>query len=162
DLKSPLLPRRKDALGRLVRMQADPSRQAEVARAIEPMLKDPDPGGRSDAAKALAVWGGPENTPALVAALRDPEFGVRWAIFDTIKKRRAPAAAGGVIGVIDLERGNVFDSLKLMGPGAEPAVLKLLDRRDEGIRSDACRVLAVIGTEKSVPVLEAMIRSTNG
>jgi HEAT repeat protein len=162
DLKSQFLQRRKDALGRLIRMPADPARRVEAAKAIEPMLKDPDSGGRGDAAKALAVWGGPENTPALVAALRDPEFGVRWAVLDTIKALHDPGAAEGVAAVILNDRGKVVEALKAMGPGAEDVVIKLLDHSDEGVRVEACHILLVIGTRKCVPVLEGMIRRTNG
>src|SRR5437773_62777 len=69
DLKSPALSERKQALGRLMRAPAVEEKRLEVAEAIEPMLRDPDPWVRTDAAKALAVRGGRENSPALIQAL---------------------------------------------------------------------------------------------
>jgi hypothetical protein len=66
DLKSPKQGRARQALGRLQRTPSEPARQTEVASAVEPMLKDPDEGARVDALKSLAVWGGKENTPAIL------------------------------------------------------------------------------------------------
>ena len=52
-----------------------------------------------------------------------------------------------------------------MGPMAEPAVLALLNERDDGglvfLKRDAIEVLADIGTEKSVPALEQVAASSN-
>lgn len=162
DLKSPALQRRKDALGRLMRLPADPSRRAEVSRAIEPMLKDADGFGRSDAAKALAVWGGPENTPALAAALKDPEFGVRWAVLDTFKALHDPAGAEAVAACLLTDRGKAVEALRAMGSEAEPAVLKYLDHNDWGVRMDVCKLLREIGSDACVPALYDLLRKNNG
>lgn len=162
DLKSPALQRRKDALGRLMRMPVDETRRVEIAGAIEPMLKDPDGFGRSDAAKALAVWGGPENTPALVKALKDPEFGVRWAVLDTFKALHDPAGADAVADALVTDRGKAAEALRAMGPGAEPAVMKYLNHSDGFVRMEVCRILQDIGTQECVPSLYDLLRRNNG
>jgi hypothetical protein len=162
NLKSSDLQRRKDALARLMRTPVDDARRVEVAGAIEPMLKDPDGFGRSDAAKALAVWGGPENTPALAKALKDPEFGVRWAVLDTFKALHDPAGADAVADALVTDRGKAAEALRAMGPGAEPAVMKYLNHSDGFVRMEVCRILQEIGTKECVPALYDLLRRNNG
>jgi hypothetical protein len=162
DLKSPSLERRKDALRKVSNTPVDAARRVEVAKAIEPMLKEPDGFTRSDAAKALAVWGGPENTPALIEALRDPAFNVRWAVLDTFKALHDPAAAEPVAALLTSDRGKAADALRAMGPGAEPAVLKYLRHTDTFVRMEASKILQEIGTDDAVVALNDLLRANNG
>ncbi|MFO0911205.1 MAG: HEAT repeat domain-containing protein [Isosphaeraceae bacterium] len=162
DLKSPVLQKRKDALSRLSNAPPDEKRRVEVAKAVESMLKDPDGFARSDAAKALAIWGGPANTPSLVEALRDPAFNVRWAVFDAIAAMKDPAAAEPVAAYLATnDRSKAVEALKGMGSGAESAVIKYLEHGEVFTRMEAARILAVIGTEKSVGPLQLLIQRTN-
>lgn len=162
DLESPALQKRKDALRRLKDAPPDPEHRAEVARAIEPLLRDPDGFARSDAAKALAIWGGPENTPALVEALRDPAFNVRWAVLDAFAQLKDPAGAEGVAEWLPKDRGKASEALKAMGPGAEPAVIPYLEYLDVFTRMEAAKILQVIGTEASVGPLRKLVQQVNG
>ncbi len=148
DLKSPALNRRKDALRRLREAPPDPARREEVAKAIEPLLHDPDGFARGDAAQALGVWGGPENTQALTEALKDTEFNVGWAVLDALKKLHDPAAAEAVAAMLPEQRNRhkAAETLKAMGPEAQAAVVPYLDHSDVFVRMDACKILAVIGT----------------
>ena len=45
-----------------------------------------------------------------------------------------------------------------MGPVAEPAVLQQLQHPDESVRTEACRILKVMGTKESIPVLQELAR----
>jgi hypothetical protein len=165
DLKSAALDRRKDALRKLREAPPDPSRREEVAKAIEPLLHDPDGFAASDAAKALAVWGGPENTPALVEALKDSRFNVVWAALDTMKALHDPAAAEPVAALLaeNKNRGKVAEVLKAMGPDAQAAVVPLLDHDDVFVRMEACKILAVIGTtDETRMAIMNLYRRVNG
>ena len=134
-----------------------------MAKAVEPLLKDPDGFTRADAAKALGVWGGRENTPALVAGLKDPAFNVRWAVLDAIAALKDPAAAGPVAEFLGTnDRGKASEALKKMGPAAEEVVLPYLNHADVFTRMETAKILQVIGTQKSVPALQNLIRRTNG
>ncbi|WP_435005199.1 HEAT repeat domain-containing protein [Tundrisphaera lichenicola] len=163
DLESPVLQKRKEALARLMRAAPGEGRQ-EVAKAVEPMLKDPDGFARSDAAKTLAVWGGPENTHALIEALKDPEFHVRWAVLDTLKALKDPESADALADYFmdSNDRGKAVEALKAIGPPAEDAVLRCLNHNDGFTRMDACKILEQIGTEKSVPALRRLAMTNQG
>jgi hypothetical protein len=163
DLKSPTLQRRKDALRRLSEAPPDEARRVEVAKAIEPVLKDPDGFARSDAAKALGVWGGKENVPALIQALRDPAFNVVWAVFDALERLKDPSSADPVAAFLGTpqNRGNAAKVLKAIGAPAEPAVIKYLQAGDPFVRMEAANILKEIGTEACVPALQDLIRRTN-
>jgi HEAT repeat protein len=164
DLKSPLARNRKQALGKLMRMPVDQARRAEVALAISSCLTDTDGGTRGDAVKALAVWGGPETIPALIGGLKDQDFGVRWAILDTLKALKDPQAAEALAEMIveKKDTGKASDALKSIGSKAETAVIPLLSHGDDRVRSDACKILQVIGTEKSVPMLMRLTMLKSG
>jgi hypothetical protein len=164
DLKSPLQQTRKQALSRLLRAPVDPSRRAEIALAIVPMLQEPDGFSRADAAKALASWGGPESVPALIEALKDTAFNVRWAVLDTLKVLKDPEAAQALATMVaeDKDRGKAIDALKAIGPPAEDSVIPLLSHGENRVRSDACKILEVIGSEKSVPMLRRLAMSQAG
>ncbi len=156
DLESPDMQVRKRALGRL-RGAAPTARRAEVAKAVEPMLHDPDGFARTDAAKALAVWGGPENTPALIEGLRDASFGVRWAVLDTLKALKDPVSASALAEVLATnDRGKAGEALKAIGSEAEDAVIPYLKGNDATARREACKVLKVIGTAKAVADLRSV------
>jgi HEAT repeat protein/outer membrane protein assembly factor BamE (lipoprotein component of BamABCDE complex) len=75
ELKSPSQNLRSLAAQQIGRMYVHPKRKQEVARALEPLLKDSDANVAMFAAKALARWGGVENEAALIAALsaKSPE-----------------------------------------------------------------------------------------
>jgi HEAT repeat protein len=145
-------------------MPAAEDKRLDVAKAIEPSLKDPDSWTRIDAAKALAVWGGKENTPALIAALKDPDVFTRGEALNAIKAIHDPAAAEAVAEFLEKlgERGKAADILRAMGDPAEPAVLKYLDHPDVFVRAEACKVLQAIGTPTSVPALYEVVRRSNG
>ncbi|WP_237722686.1 HEAT repeat domain-containing protein [Singulisphaera acidiphila] len=163
DLKSPTLHLRKQALARL--KNAPPNdRRDEVAKAVEPMLSDPDGFCRADAAKALAVWGGSENTPALLKSLKDPAFNVRWAILDALRDMRDPKAAEALIDYLmtSNDRGKAAEALKAIGPAAEEAVLRGLTHHDGFARMDVCKILQAIGTRKSIPALRDLVRAGQG
>ena len=159
-LKSPEKSRRHDAIRRIkgAPPSDDPEKRTRVAKALESMLGDPDGFTRSDAIKALSVWGGPENTPALVKTLADPEFTVRWAALDAFAVIADPAAAEAVASFLDKDGGKASKALMAMGPKAETFVWKFLRHENVFVRCDACKVLAVIGTVDSVPALMAIAR----
>ncbi|SIO19724.1 HEAT repeat-containing protein [Singulisphaera sp. GP187] len=163
DLKSPNPHFRKMALGRL--KNAPPNdRRDEIAKAVEPLLTDPDGFCRSDAAKTLAVWGGVDSTPALLKVLKDPAFNVRWAILDALKELRDPKAAEALIDYLmtSNDRGKAAEALKAIGPSAEEAVLRGLTHHDGFARMDVCRILQAIGTLKSVPALQDVVINGQG
>ncbi len=51
-------------------------------------------------------------------------------------------------------RAPAAEFLKAAGPSAEPAVLKLLENPDSGVRKEAASILKTIGTKESVAALE--------
>ncbi len=165
DLKATAVNRRKDALRRLRDAPPDEARREEVSKAIEPLLRDPDVFARSDAAKALAVWGGTESTDALIEAVKDPNFGVVWAVLDTLKAIHDPAAAKPVAAMLTegRTRGKAADALRAMGPDAQKAVIPYLNNPELSVRVEACRILGVIGTtEETRLALQALYRKVNG
>lgn len=154
---------RKQALGRLKDTPVQASTQVEVCKAIVPLIKDPDRWTRIDAAKALAVWGGPDSSEALRDALKDPDIFVRGEALNAIKALRDASAAEAVAALLTDhgQRGPAIEALKAMGPKAEPALIPFLSHEDSFLRADVCKALQTVGTPECVPYLYDIIRRTN-
>jgi hypothetical protein len=157
-LKSSSQMKRTNALRDLQKITPN-ERRAEVVGMLEGMLKEKDAGIRGGAAEALAVWGGKENVPALLAALQDKtKFSGLDKVMMTLGKFKDERAVEPLAAWLEDpgDRGSAGDALKLMGPMAEHAVLAKLDHPDNQTKMAACNVLRVIGTRQSLPALEKL------
>jgi hypothetical protein len=157
--------RRRRALERL--KDAKPLQlRSEIAKAIEGLLLDRDAGTRKAALAAYGVWGGPEAVPTLVAALVDEDHGVREGALEGLSQLEGAFEKDEVIaGVAELfvkDRGQGSKWLELIGPAAEPTVLKYLKHPDGWVRLDAVKLLGQIGTEKSRTALRRAASGNDG
>jgi S1-C subfamily serine protease/HEAT repeat protein len=134
-------------------------RRADVAKALEPLLKDADGGKRRGAVNALAAWGGKEDVPLLMPMLNDADVFTRGAVFEALAKLKDPSCAEAVAEhlVPFGERGNAAKVLRALGPGGEKATLKYLNHDDWGVRLEVCKILQEIGTKESVADLEKRV-----
>ena len=69
-------PDKRAAAGWLARTPLDPARQAEVARALDPLLSDPDAGVRSEALHALTTWATRDNAASVLGVLKENHPGL--------------------------------------------------------------------------------------
>jgi predicted Zn finger-like uncharacterized protein len=163
DLKSNNDEERRAALDWLAKANLDKGRQAEVSRAINSLLKDPDNGTREKAVNVLKVWGTKENVPGLVQILNETQPGL------------LPGHAYGaieVLGMLQDERGaepvwkfrdgaftwpNADKALKAMGQAAgEKAALNHLDDPNKNLRDAARSLVVYYGTKDPAKVRQAV------
>jgi predicted Zn finger-like uncharacterized protein len=127
--------------------EVNDARRKEVAQALLPLLREED-ATCAAAARALKVWGVPEDGPDLAAALKaKSDSGIvgeapKELMAAIGHAKHQPAAAevarflpNPAVGQ-DAER-----ALAGLGPGAQKAVLKYLDHPNEGARDRARRLL---------------------
>jgi hypothetical protein len=153
-----------DAARRLARLPPAEPRRAEVVRSLEPLLTNPFPDVREAAARALVVWGTSASVPALIKLLENEPFPhVRAATLEALAALKEPRAFEPVARRLTdfSDRARARQTLESFGPAAEQAVLPYVTNPDRQVRIEACRVLAVIGTKASVPVLQAAARDTD-
>ncbi len=160
DLKDPDAGKRRQTLEGLAQVKPDAARRGEVAKAIGPLLKDTDQGVRDVALRATKTWLDRESVPFLITVLQDPNPGaifMRGQAIELLGTLRDPRAADAVAARLPFtqERFAATKALKEIGGPAEEAVLRLLKDTDIGVKVEACRILEVIGTAKSIPALEA-------
>ena len=137
---------------------------AEIAKALEELvLNQQNDFVRVQAAKALEKWSTPANAAALIKALDDKNPMVRVSAVKALTKFKPQEA----IEPISTKLGDLFtrgpgaEFLKAVGPSAEPAVLKLLEDKDAGVRKEAASILKTIGTKASVAALEKAANDPN-
>jgi predicted Zn finger-like uncharacterized protein len=159
----------KDAASWLSRQPVDPGRQAEVAGALEPLLSSADKQLRAAAAGALEKWATANNVPALVRAYKNPGSGfegnqikrsARNALVRLKDRRGAQAIAPNLVNI--RTRFDARRALEQMGPIAEDAALPYVRHAEWQVAIEACRVLAKVGTAKSLQTLEQELRQIEG
>ena len=128
----------------------------DIASALTPLLSHRSSSIRAGAAKALINWGNTNSAPSLMAAVGDEDLWVRKAAMEALGRMKTSAAAQSIAARLTRlsDRGDAAKALKAMGAVAEPVVLPHLKDRDPWVRLEACKILAEIGTAKSLPYLE--------
>jgi hypothetical protein len=113
---------------RLAESRPDERYRAVVAQKLAEAAEGPVEFGRGESMKALETWATRAQVPALIRCFRN----------------------GGL-------RDKAARALRTVGQPAEKDVRGLLDDPDLGIREEAIGVLHDIGTEDSVPALQAVV-----
>jgi hypothetical protein len=117
---------------------------------------------RALALRALGLLQARDHTRAVVAALDDPEPGVRAAALDALTDLRDPASVSAVVVRLNdpsLQRGRRVAALEAFGPASEPFVLDLAHADPRHLVNYA-RALAVCGTSRSRPDLRRWAHDT--
>ncbi len=154
---------RRDAAETLGKRKTPDRHQDKVAKALNPLLADDDRGVRDAAIKALKVWGTADNVPALIKVVSDDDDGgLRRNAMDVLGKLKDKRGAKAVADQFATSRGEARRALEQMGAMAEPYVWPLLEAPDIGVRADACKLLASIGTAKSQAKLEKLVKKSTG
>ncbi|HVV99868.1 MAG TPA: HEAT repeat domain-containing protein [Planctomycetaceae bacterium] len=152
------------ALDRLGKAIVVDNRREQVTPAIVALLQDRDDGIRSRAVKAIGVWGSQEQVPTLIELLDDQNPFVKGNAFEALGKLGGKKAADALAERVPpfFGRREASQALQQMGEVAEAPVLPLLKNKDWTIQSEACKILAVVGTRKSLADLEKIAKSDKG
>jgi len=155
DLKSDNKAKRTVALHRVSQVKPDDAR-GEIEALLLEFLKDSDQFTRQNAAKGLAVWGGKDSVAPLIKQLDDSAFPARWSAIEALGHLKDARAAEPLAKLV-AERKDAYHackSLKALGAEAEETVLTLVKHAKPDVRRDACDILKLIATRKSIPALE--------
>ena len=129
-----------------------------------------DSGTRSQASRALLVWGTAEQVPFL---LRQLDTADNFAIDDVTAALGELGDARAVKPLVQLIRDSsgkrggcakvhdAGEALAKLGPIVEDEVLSLLIDEDEDVVDTACDVLRECGTSKSITPLTKLVRSAS-
>lgn len=169
ELKSSNRARVEEALKRLAEKEpATPN--PEVAAALESLVQSSEnPFQRMNAIKALKNWSRPESVPVVLKALSDQMPGVQSIALEILIQYN-PEKYTSAIALLLPERQTraaALKALKAIGPPAEAAAWPYFEKAEKGerpddwLRSDLCKLLGDIGTEKSIPALEKLSNDSN-
>ena len=152
-LKSSSSHRRAEAARKLIETLPD-ERRGQVASALESLLSDAEQHTRTTAIEALGVWGTKDTVPILLKAMQEKE--TRGAAIKALGRLKDPRAVEPIAERLEdfFERGEAVEALTKIGPAAEDAMIQRLRHTNGDVRQAACDVLKVIGTKKSLPILE--------
>jgi uncharacterized Tic20 family protein len=156
NLKSPNAHLRAQGASRLMGLNLEDVRRPEVAKALEPLLDDPDKAVHEAAARTLAVLATPENIPALEKLLEHKDKTMRVSAMHglaTTKERKAGTILAGSLRKPE-DRAQARLWLITMGRVVEGDVAKYLTDGEAAVRKEAAEILQHVGTIRSVSALE--------
>ena len=137
----------------LSRQPVDAARQAQVAKALETAMSDPNGETRKAAATALGTWGTKDNVPALIAEM-DRKDGNTFEPCVTALTRLADEKVAVAVAAHLPDWGNnreaVGRALLAMGPVAQKAVASYITHPDKGVRDEAERLAKALNVGDDV------------
>jgi predicted Zn finger-like uncharacterized protein len=159
DLKAGDFDYRKSVAEWLCQIPVKEERRREVADALNPLLTDSRPDVRLAALKALAVWGTPNEVPAIIRAVDDDSNEVRQLAMQTLVRLKDPRGVDAIAGRLSnlFDRDQATRALQDMGPAAEKAVVKYYHHKDNDVRDRARRLLQEYNAKPEV-ILEQTMR----
>jgi hypothetical protein len=147
----------------LARAEWDPKRAAEAAKVLAAVAKEMELNLfiRCEAARALGRWNTADSLITLHDLLNDPSVQIRHAAIDGLAALRLEQVCAGIAGRLahDQDRGYASSALQALGPVAERAVVLELNNQAWEVRHEACKILAEIGTIKSLPRLQELVEN---
>ena len=152
----------KPAIDSLIAMAPNKHRSV-VAQHLAEQLRTSPVYNRTTLLRALGIWATAQEIPVLIKMLSDQDINTRNETLEVLSKLKDGRAAGPMAQcLLEVSTQNAAEkSLKAMGPIAEREVIPLLKDKDQGVRWAAIRVLKDIGTQESVPVLQAAAASND-
>ena len=144
ELKSADLGRKKGALARLEHTRAN-ARSKDVLTDVLPLLEHDDEDLVKHAIRVVGVWQSPEAMAKLIDLVNDSRVFLRWDVIKSLGKYDDASAAQALIQRIKEDGHLVEESLKSMGPAAEPPLIAMLRNPDADIRKKACEILKFVG-----------------
>ncbi len=146
------------ALSRLSAQKPN-ANQAAIAQKLTAMLETTGGFTWKAVVRALTVWATPEEIPALIRILNDGDTVTRLDILRVIGKFRDEGAVAPVVQCLQdpICRFEAERALRQMGTIAEKNVLHLLSNPDPIVRRTVVGILKDIGTNESVPALQAIV-----
>jgi HEAT repeat protein len=113
------------------------------------------------AVRTLAEIPDPETLLLLIKSLSDQDASVRQCAALALRKRPAAQAVPALISALDdpdhLCASLSADALEAIGSEAVPALLEVMQSGSMAARQEAVRALAMIGDQRSIPVLFAAL-----
>jgi HEAT repeat protein len=163
DLQSPTENIRGQAAVKLAGAPVDEERQAEVNKALEPLLREARPNTTTPALDALKTWGTKDCVPTLNAMLALRNQQMQPLVIATLGKIKDPTATAllvdALVGLPD--RPATVRALLEHGPATEAGLLRILQgNRDQEVVSNAVTILGKHGTQNAVPVLLSLQQTT--
>lgn len=130
----------------------DPTAQNAIAEKLQKCLGEPDVLTRLNALQALGIWGRREDTPAMIAALDDPQRSVARGALAALGRHKDPEALEPMLARASDKalHGPLLAAFRAWGPELEPELVKHIEDDDRDVRRVVCEALRDIGSAASV------------
>jgi hypothetical protein len=167
DVADSRIARSRAALHHLAQMRPDEASRTKVSKALNATLLEPTRGLSDESLNALIVWKTRENVDTLLKMLGPYDksgMGRNARVIEFLGALKDPRSAAALAPGLEhgRERSAVSKALKVIGAGAQDAVLPYLDSLNEATRIEACRILGEVGTTQSLDPLQKAYDGAGG
>lgn len=138
--------------------------QAMIAKRLAARIPHENPLTEGALVKALAVWATPVEVPTLIGVVENKSAMTRGKAIEALgnlKDERAIAPLARAFREPGGSRREIGNALRQFGPAAEKEVLALLNDDKAFLQIDVINLLKDIGTQMSVPALQALANGNN-
>ena len=149
---------RRSAAYQLQNVNLDEASEA-VLNKMTNLVSDPDQAVRAAASKIIADHGTTEQVPLLLKLLKDNESYNNQAIIAGLGRLKDPRAVEPLVAAVARGRESypAVNALIQFGPVAEDSVLTLTKEKNVETLRNACSILKMIGTAKSLEPLKQIM-----
>jgi HEAT repeat protein len=146
----------------IARQKADDARRMNVINRLEPLLAEVFI--RDEAARAIGIWASKDQVPTLITMLDNDSGGVKKVGFDTLAKLKDDRAAEPLAKKLPnfFERKNAANALVAFGPTAEKEVAKYAFDPDNGVQTEARKILKGYKAKDAVLINQAITELNDG
>jgi HEAT repeat protein len=136
-------------------------KDAQAARLLKQMLKDPDGSVRVSAIQALSKSKDASVRKLLIQALKDPDPNVRKTAIPLLARTHNARTVKELVTLFGdpdaAVRGQAVHSLWTIGAPAVQALITALEHEDKNVRTSAIHALGRIGDVRAVKALNAVL-----
>jgi hypothetical protein len=140
-------------------MSARDDKPEPISQALCRAIKSGNPVTKPVAMRALSIWAAPSAEKTVLAAAKESNPSISGPAIAALRHLKSAAAAEAAAGALanQATRHDAAETLKAMGPVAEPYVLPYVDNNDLFVRQDVRDILSAIGGKKSLKVMQAQL-----
>ncbi len=151
------------ALDALAKVKVHTRHRSQVLECLETEIARPEVEVAVAAIKAMTHWDAATRVEAVAKLLKHDDGRVREAVVEYLGDMQDGSATPALVEALQYTalRPAIYKALRSIGPTGEMGVIKMLSHQDAEVRSEGCRVLAEIGTNKCVDELRRIAQSAD-
>ena len=161
DLRSNDPKHRAQAAGALATVRPSDERRRDVIKALEAVADDPEKAVRAPVVKAIGTWGGKDQLPMILKALKDENPQVVNNAADAAARLKDERAIEPMIEALGNPGGEVAQALRSFGPAVEKPLINAMKHPKALVRQNAASLLGDMDSAAAATAMLDALRDSD-